>query len=79
MSVADGAEPMQLNTTMALASATKLITSIAVLQVVEQGLIALDDDITKLIPLLGEQEILDGVDESGAPKTKKRQNPITLR
>lgn len=72
-------EPMQLDTVFAAASATKLITSIAVLQVVERGLIGLDDDLTDVIPLLGKQEVLHGIDDDGKFILKKRENPLTLR
>lgn len=70
---------MQLDTVFAAASSTKLITSIAVLQVVERGLIGLDDDLTDVIPLLGRQEVLHGIDDDGKFILKKRENPLTLR
>ena len=70
---------MQLDTTMAIASATKLITSVAALQIVERGLIGLDDDVSGVVPLLGEQEVLYGTDDAGSPTTKKREKAITLR
>lgn len=44
-----------------IASATKLITSIALLQCVEKGLIALDEPLTKILPEFDDQEILTGV------------------
>ncbi|KAK6434612.1 hypothetical protein LTR95_009203 [Oleoguttula sp. CCFEE 5521] len=62
-----------------LASATKLIATIAALQIVEKGLIGLEDDVSKIIPELGDQEVLHGFAEDGEPILKKRQNAITLR
>ncbi|KAI1405565.1 beta-lactamase/transpeptidase-like protein [Hypoxylon fuscum] len=58
---------------------TKLHTSVAALQLVEKGLITLDADVSPLLPSLARQEILTGFADDGAPVTRKRQNPITLR
>ncbi|KAI1388238.1 beta-lactamase family protein [Hypoxylon trugodes] len=67
------------DTVLALASMSKLMTSVAGLQVVEKGLITLDEDVTPLLPSLAKQEILTGFADDGTPITRKRQNPITLR
>ncbi|GFF93013.1 hypothetical protein IFM53868_07042 [Aspergillus udagawae] len=74
-----GGRPLELSSIMAIASMTKLLTSIAALQLVEQKLIDLDKDISSLIPTLGGQEVLYGWDEAGQPLTHKRTNAITLR
>ncbi|KAI1083996.1 beta-lactamase/transpeptidase-like protein [Whalleya microplaca] len=58
---------------------TKLHTSVAVLQLVERGLITPDEDVSHLIPTFASQEVLDGFTDEGAPITHKRRNPITLR
>lgn len=70
---------MQLDTVMMLASMTKLLTSISVLQIVEKGLVDLDDDVSSSIPTLAKQQILSGFDDAGQPILKARTNPITLR
>ena len=44
-----GEKPMQLNTTMMIYSMTKTFTAAAVLQLVEQGRISLDDPVTKYV------------------------------
>ncbi|KAI0843294.1 beta-lactamase family protein [Hypoxylon sp. FL0890] len=67
------------DTVMGLASMSKLVTTVAALQLVERGLIALDDDVLPLLPTLAKQEILTGFADNGEPITRKRQNPITLR
>lgn len=46
------------------------------MQVVEKGLISLDDDISSLLPELAKQPILHGFDESGKPITSERKSPI---
>ncbi|KAI0008430.1 beta-lactamase/transpeptidase-like protein [Xylariaceae sp. FL0662B] len=58
---------------------TKLHTSIAIMQLVERGLVTLDEDVSHLIPSFGEQGVLTGFTDDGAPLTRKRRNPITLR
>lgn len=58
-----------------MASASKIITSIALLQCVERGLIGLDEPLTKIIPELNNKEILQGSSDTGIPS----QRPITAR
>lgn len=70
---------MEPDTVFVLASMTKLMTSIAVLQLVERGIVKLDDDVSLLVPVLAGQPILTGFKEDGTPITKERKGPITLR
>ncbi|KAI5864316.1 beta-lactamase/transpeptidase-like protein [Durotheca rogersii] len=58
---------------------TKLHTSVAALQLVEKGLVTVDEDVSRLLPSFAEKEILTGFGDDGAPSTRKRKNPITLR
>ncbi|KAK0666978.1 beta-lactamase/transpeptidase-like protein [Cercophora samala] len=64
-----------------VASLTKVITIICVLQIVERGLIGLDDDVRPLVPELASAQILKGFDEenNGAPILVENATPITLR
>ena len=62
-----------------LASSTKLMATIAALQVVEKGLFGLDDDVAKQLPELAEQKILTGFDDKDEPILVDRKNKITLR
>ncbi|WYZ42719.1 hypothetical protein EsH8_VI_000418 [Colletotrichum jinshuiense] len=64
---------------LTLASVTKLFTTIAALQLVERGIISLDEDVSKHAPSLQEKPVLTGFAESGAPIEVQRQKPITLR
>ncbi|EXJ57743.1 beta-lactamase [Cladophialophora psammophila CBS 110553] len=78
-SLAEGKEePLEMDSIFALFSSSKLITTIAVLQVLERGQIGLDDDVTSILPELAGNHILIGM-ENGKPVFTKRQNPITLR
>ena len=72
-------ESMKLDTSMWIASCTKLMTSIAAMQCIERGEIMLDDDVAKLLPELARIEILTGFDEDGKPILKKRENVMTLK
>lgn len=70
--------PIDENTLLTLTSCTKIITAIAVLQVVEKGLIGLDDKIDEVLPELAALKILTAM-EDGKPKFAERKNPMTLR
>lgn len=70
--------PCEVDTIMRMFSATKLVTTIAALQLVEQGLIGLDDDTADLLPELAALPILTSM-EGGTAKLRIRRNPISLR
>ena len=76
----DTQEPLEMDNIMAIASCTKLMTSIAAMQCVERGLVTLDTDVAEILPELAAQGILTGFDEeTGEPLLNERQNAITLR
>lgn len=62
-----------------LASQTKLLTSVAALQIVERGLIAFDDSVEELLPELAQQKVLTGFEEDGKPVLVERTEEITFR
>ena len=73
-------KPMELTTVLSIASCTKLMTAIAVLQCVENGILKLDDDVYEILPELESLEILTGIDQAnGEPLLKPRSSNITLR
>lgn len=73
-------KPMTFDTTFWMASCTKLVTTIAALQLVEQGNVALDseEDIQRILPELSDVMVLSE-DESGDLKLVPRERNITLR
>ena len=72
--------PLEKNNLIFLASATKLLTTIAVLKCCEQGLLSLDDDQTKRLPEIADKGILLHYDEgNGKPVYEALRNPLTLR
>src|SRR5436305_10449608 len=75
-----GAGPaMTLDTVFRIASMTKAITSVAAMQLVEQGKLALDAPVPDIDPALGRPQVLDGFDAAGAPLLRPAKRPITLR
>jgi len=77
----DDKHPMTMDTTFWIASCTKMVTSIALMQLVEQGKADLDsaDQLEKVVPEMREVKIIEGVDENGKPKLREKKNRITLR
>lgn len=70
--------PQQLDDVLYLASATKLIATIAALQCVEDGLLTLDDDLSKVAPELGAKQVLAGFSADDEPLLEPASRPITL-
>jgi len=70
---------MTLDTVFRIASMTKLVTSVAALQLVEQGKLGLHDPLPPIDPALNAPLVLDGFDGSGAPVLRPAKRPITLR
>lgn len=59
---------------------TKLMTAIAALQCVEDGLVTLDEDVSKYLPSIGKYGIMTGFDDaSNQATTIPNTTPITLR
>jgi CubicO group peptidase (beta-lactamase class C family) len=72
-------DPLRLDTVFTIASMTKLLTSIALLQLHERGTVGLDQDISEHVPVLAKQSILTGFSKDGTPILIKREKAITLR
>jgi methyl acetate hydrolase len=70
---------MTRNTVFRIASMVKLITSVAALQLVEQGKLSLDAPVPAIEPELGEPQVFDGLDAAGIPRLRPAKGPISLR
>lgn len=70
---------MTTDTMFRIASMTKLVTSIAAMQLVEQGKLKLNDPVPPIDAALSAPQVLDGFDANGAPKLRPAKGPITLR
>lgn len=67
---------MNVSTLCWLASQGKLVTSVAAMQVVEKGLIGLDDDCGEFVPALANKDIIVGF-EGDEASTGAEFNPMT--
>lgn len=77
-SLSPDAAPLNEDVVFKVASATKLITSIALLQCIDKDLIGLDEPLTKILPEFENKEILTNV--SGSEFSYERsKTPITAR
>jgi len=70
---------MTSNSVFWIASMTKAVTTAAAMQLVEQGKLALDSPIGKLLQDLAAPQVLEGFDGAGEPKLRPAKGPITLR
>ena len=70
---------MTPDTVVRIASMTKAITGACAMQLVEQGKLALDVPIGRLLPTLSDVQVLAGYAADGKPKFRAPKRPITLR
>jgi CubicO group peptidase (beta-lactamase class C family) len=72
-------QPHQLDDVLFLASATKLLATVAALQCVEDGLLSLTGDLSSIAPELAAKQIITGFSEDGeTPLLEPQTHPITL-
>lgn len=63
-----------------IASQTKLVTTIAVLMLYEEGKLFLDDPVSKFLPEFSDMQVLDSVDKAtGRAITHKARKAVTIR
>ena len=73
------AAPMTTDTVMFLASCTKAVTGVALMQLVEEGKLALEDAAGKYVPEIDAIQVLEGFDTAGEPRLRKPRTPITIK
>ncbi len=79
MNVAQGTE-MRKDAIFRIASMTKAITSVAVMMLVEQGKLGLEDDVSKYLPEFKNPQVISSLDLSaGTYETRPATHPITIR
>ena len=71
-------EPARADTMFWIASMTKAVVSVAALQLIERGELALEQPVADILPAFGELPILDGFDDD-APRLRAATRPVTLR
>jgi methyl acetate hydrolase len=74
----DGGPAMTRDTVFRVASMIKPITSVAALQLVEQGKLSLDAPVPDIDAALASPQVLDGFDGAGAPRLRPAVRPIAL-
>lgn len=72
------AAPMTTDTVVCLYSCTKAITSVAVMQLVEAGALALDDPAKTYVPEIARSRVLAGFDAAGEPVLRSPANDVTV-
>lgn len=72
-------QAMTVDTVGLIASMTKAITSVAVMQLVEQGKLSLDEPASKYAAELGKVQVLDGFDAADKPRLRAPKRAITLK
>lgn len=71
--------PVTADSIFAIASMTKAITTVAALQLVEQGKVTLDEPVSTHLPQLGALEVLEGFNADGKPNLRPVRIPVTLK
>ena len=70
---------MTADTVFRIASMTKAVASVALMQLYERGKFALDQPAGEILPELGSVEVLDGFGGDGQPRLRPAQRPVTPR
>ncbi|CAA9464389.1 MAG: probable 1,4-butanediol diacrylate esterase [uncultured Rubrobacteraceae bacterium] len=70
---------MTTDTVFAIFSCTKAVTGAAVMQLVEEGVIGLDDPAKEYTPEIAEIQVLEGFDDAGEPQVRPPASDITVR
>ncbi len=73
------AQPMTLDTVVFLASCTKAIAGVALMQLVEEGKLKLEDEASRYVPDIAKLQVLTGFDTAGKPQTRPPVRAITVK
>src|ERR1700680_1156204 len=71
--------PMTVDSIFRIASMTKAITSVAVMQLVESERLKLDEPASSYLPELSEVQVLEGFDSAGKPTLRRARTIPTVR
>jgi len=73
----DGDQPARIDTMLRIASMTKPITSVAVLQLIEQRRLELEQTVASVLPEFGDLKVLEGFD-GDRPRLREPRRPATI-
>jgi CubicO group peptidase (beta-lactamase class C family) len=76
--VAQG-QPMTPDAIFNIASMTKPVTSAAIMMLVDEGRLRLDDDVAKFLPKYRNPMVVAKLDADGSVETRPAKRPITIR
>jgi CubicO group peptidase (beta-lactamase class C family) len=71
--------PMATDSIFRIASMTKAVTSVAVMQLVERGRVKLDEPAGTYLPELSHVQVLEGFDANGTAQLRPPKTPVTVR
>lgn len=71
-------QAMTADSVMLMASCTKAVTGVAAMQLVEEGLLKLDDTARKFVPKIADMQVLDGFEPNGEPRLRPPARDITI-
>jgi methyl acetate hydrolase len=75
-----GRKPMAKDTIFSIASMTKPVTSVAIMILVDEGKLTLDDDVAKYLPKYKDPVVISTFNEvDGSYETRPAKRPITIR
>lgn len=74
-----GPDPMTTDTVAWVASMTKAVTTVALMQLVEEGKVDLDAPAGRYCPEIGKAQLLHDFDADGRPLTRAPGTPVTVR
>ncbi len=69
---------MTTDTVFAIFSCTKAITGVAVMQLVEEGVLGLEDPAKEYAPEIAQIQVLDGFDDAGEPRLRRPASDVTV-
>jgi CubicO group peptidase (beta-lactamase class C family) len=71
--------PVRADSIFQIASMTKAVTTVAAMQLVEQGKVSLDEPVAKHLPKLANLEVFEGFDGEGKARLRPARMAVTLR
>jgi methyl acetate hydrolase len=71
--------PVHVDSIFQIMSMTKAVTTVAALQLVEQGKVHLDEPVARHLPQFEKVQVLQGFDSNGQPSLRSPTTPPTLR
>ena len=74
-----GNVPLRQDSIFRIASMTKPVTSAAVMMLVEEGRLRLDDPAERYVPAIGSMKVATQVDADGSFESRPPRRPITIR